>query len=205
MGFFDALLGRLRPAAPDLDALFALPGAAVGIEAATGRRPTGGAAVAFKPATGASFAAAEQELDELLELSAQRSGSQIDQQADRYGYRWITVRDPDVEDLVGTVHLVNRTLTDRGFGPRLLCSVFAFDTPEGEHRSAGHEQAPSGHAGPVYLVYLYKRGTFYPFAPRGHDRRDGEVELRLRGLLADELPVEDDLSRWWPVWGVPVR
>ncbi|MGV9899216.1 PspA-associated protein PspAB, partial [Streptomyces tendae] len=26
---------------------------------------------------------------------------------------------------------------------------------------------------------------------------------RIRAALADELPVEDDLGRWFPVWGAP--
>jgi hypothetical protein len=55
----------------------------------------------------------------------------------------------------------------------------------------------------AYLVYLYKRGTFYPFIPTAPERRDTERELRLRGMLEGELPVENDLSRWFPIWGVP--
>src|SRR5665811_2005117 len=46
-----------------------------------------------------------------------------------------------------------------------------------------------------FLVYLYKRGTFYPFAPLDGERRDNELELRLRGVLAADLPTgEDTLS-----------
>jgi hypothetical protein len=52
-------------------------------------------------------------------------------------------------------------------------------------------------------VYLYKRGTFYPFAPAGGQKRDTELELRLRGMLEGELPVESDLGRWFPIWDAP--
>jgi hypothetical protein len=52
-------------------------------------------------------------------------------------------------------------------------------------------------------VYLYKRGTFYPFAPQPGERRDNALELQIRGVLADDLKVEADLSRWFPVWGAP--
>ena len=57
---------------------------------------------------------------------------------------------------------------------------------------------------PVYLVYLAKQGTFYPFAPTGNEQRDTELELRLKSVLADDLPVEPDLSRWFPIWDLPV-
>ena len=56
---------------------------------------------------------------------------------------------------------------------------------------------------PLFLVYLAKQGTFYPFAPTGNEQRDTELELRLRGMLADDLPVEPDLSRWFPIWDLP--
>lgn len=192
MRFLDALLGRSQPKASQLDALFALPPAAVGIEAGTGLRPAGAAAVAFKPVSGPGFDAANREVRELLALSAEQSASELGEAEDRHGYRWVTVRDPDLEDLVATVHVINRVLTDHGFGPRLLCSVFAFAPPEGDDRL-------------LYLIYLYKRGTFYPFAPRAGERRDNELELQLRGVLAEDLPLEQDLSRWFPLWDVPVR
>ena len=53
-------------------------------------------------------------------------------------------------------------------------------------------------------MYLAKQGTFYPFAPTGHEQRDTELELRLKGVLADDLPVEPDLSRWFPIWDLPI-
>ncbi len=55
----------------------------------------------------------------------------------------------------------------------------------------------------VGLVYLYGRGTFYPFAPTDGRRRDSLLELRVRDALAGELPVEPDVQRWLAVWGAP--
>jgi hypothetical protein len=55
----------------------------------------------------------------------------------------------------------------------------------------------------VGLVYLYKRGTFYPFAPIGPDQRDTAFELQLRAALGADLRVEPELQRWFPVWGAP--
>jgi hypothetical protein len=185
----DVLLGRDRPKQSRLDQLFALPGAAVSLDAALGFRPCGRAAVAFRPASGQSFMAADKELGQLLALSVKESGSQVQTEDDRYGYRWVTVSDPDLEDLIGSMHVVNSTLEDHGFGPQLLCSVFGFADGDGAR---------------LALVYLYKRGTFYPFAPIVGERRNSQLELRVRGSLKDELPIESDLSRWFALWGVPV-
>jgi hypothetical protein len=52
-------------------------------------------------------------------------------------------------------------------------------------------------------VYLYKRGTFYPFAPLGAERRDNALELQVRGAVGADLKIEADLGRWFPVWGAP--
>jgi hypothetical protein len=190
--FLDSLLGRTKPKAPDLDTMFAVPSAAVTLEAAAGLLPSGQAAVAYKPASGAAFATTGQELRELLQLSGEQAGSRIRAHDDRYGYRWVVVEDPDLEDVVGSVHLVNRSLEDAGFGSQLLCSVFGFGVPADVARAC-------------HLVYLYKRGTFYPFAPRPNERRDNELELQVRGALDVELPLEADLSRWFPLWGLPLE
>ena len=53
------------------------------------------------------------------------------------------------------------------------------------------------------MVYLYKQGTFYPFAPTGPQQRDNLLEISVRDTLAEELPMEQDLSRWLAVWEAP--
>ena len=90
--------------------------------------------------------------------------------------------------LVTDLHAVNSSLEQGGFGPQLLCTLVGFRDPAGRR---------------VGLVYLYKRGTFYPFAPLGGERRDSALEMQVRGALGDDLKVEPDLGRWFPVWGVP--
>jgi hypothetical protein len=57
----------------------------------------------------------------------------------------------------------------------------------------------------VYWIYNYKRGAFYPFAPAGGgEQRDNERELVLKAQLGKELPVEEELARWFPLWGIPI-
>jgi hypothetical protein len=31
------------------------------------------------------------------------------------------------------------------------------------------------------------------------------LELRIRTMLGSDLPVESDLSRWFPMWDLPVK
>ena len=189
MRFLDALLGRSKPKQAKLDALFGVTGAAISLEAAAGMRPTGQAAVCFHPASGQGFEAASAELKELLELAVAEAGSKLEVTDDRYGYRWVVLSDPDLEDLVTGVHLVNTTLQEHGYGPQLLCSVFAFVDDAGQR---------------CHLVYLFKRGTFYPFAPQDGERRDNELELRVKATLGGDLPVEPELGRWFALWGIPL-
>jgi len=54
----------------------------------------------------------------------------------------------------------------------------------------------------TYLVYLYKRGTFYPFVPLPvAEKRDSDRERLLKVTLAQDLSMEPDLERWFPLWG----
>ncbi|MQA85218.1 MAG: hypothetical protein GEV03_11490 [Streptosporangiales bacterium] len=187
MGFFDALLGRSKPAKPDLDQLFALPSAAVTLQAAMAFAPTGLGSVCFRAAEGRAFADTQNEVQALLDAD---QGPKVELSTDSYGYTWLLARhDPEeLAGLVTDIHAVNSSLENAGFGPSLLCSLVGFTDGSG-HRLA--------------LVYLYKRGTFYPFAPLPGERRDNALELQVRGTLANDMRIEPELDRWFPVWGAP--
>jgi hypothetical protein len=131
---------------------------------------------------------------------------------DKFGYRWIIVEAGTVDDLATRVHMVHSSLQDAGWSTQLLCSVFGF-APGPAQGSDGTDDmgAPDASGAssdtitqPLYLVYLAKQGTFYPFAPTGAEQRDNELELRLKGMLAEDLPIEPDLSRWFPMWDLPI-
>ena len=192
MGLLDILLGRTKPVLPDLDQLFALPSAAVTLEAAAGFTPTGTGAVCFATVEGGAFEQTHREVQALLDADADRDGPPVELSQDEYGYSWlVSRRSPgQLSELVNDLHAVNSSMEVNGFGPQLLCSLAGFQS-EGGRRLA--------------LVYLYKRGTFYPFAPLpgGGQRRDNALELQVKAALADDLRMEQDLSRWFPVWGAP--
>jgi hypothetical protein len=192
VGFLDALFGRTKPVKPDLDQLFGIPSAALTLEAATTFRPTGLGSVCFAAVEGAAFTEVERQVRALLDADTERGGVPVEASQDSYGYSWLLARhtSDELPDLVNDLHAVNSELEANGFGPQLLCSIVSFRNDSGQ--SLG-------------LVYLYKRGTFYPFAPmpRGGEKRNSPLELQMKGLLANDLRLEQDLSRWFPVWGAP--
>jgi hypothetical protein len=196
VGFLDSLLGRSKQAKPDLDQLFGLPSAGVTLEAALGYRCTGTGSVAFRAPEGRAFADVQADVQALLDAG---QGPKVDVEVDSFGYTWLVCRTepPDLAGLVTDLHAVNTTLQDAGFGSTLLCSLASFTDGT---RTFG-------------LVYLYKRGTFYPFAPAvgtgatlegdTPQRRDNLLEMQLRDLLKDDLRFEPELTRWFAVWGAP--
>ncbi|MFC3576481.1 hypothetical protein ACFOZ0_24985 [Streptomyces yaanensis] len=192
MGLLDILLGRTKPVTPDLDQLFALPSAAVTLEAAAGFTPTGNGAVCFATVEGGAFTQTNREVQALLDADTDRTGPPVELRRDDYGYSWlVSRRAPDqLTSLVNDLHAVNSAMEVNGFGPQLLCSMAGFQD-EGGRR--------------LGLVYLYKRGTFYPFAPLAGqgERRDNALELQIKAALADDLRIEQDLGRWFPIWGAP--
>ncbi|MGA5421671.1 PspA-associated protein PspAB [Streptomyces lavendulocolor] len=190
MGLWDVLLGRTKPVPPDLDQLFALPSAAITLQAAVNFTPTGTGSVCFAAIEGGAFARVQQEVRALLAADSARGSAPVEFSRDTYGYSWLLSRRPpdDLPALVGDLHAVNTSLKDSGFGPHLLCSLVAFQDAE---------------LCPLALVYLYKRGTFYPFAPLPGNKRDNPLELQVKAVLKDDLRIEEDLSRWFPLWGAP--
>ncbi len=192
MGLFDSLLGRTKPPQADLDVLFAVPQAVISMQA-EGFVPTGSGSVCFRDMEGQADDAVMADAEKIITSSP---GSTVTRSDDRFGFHWLTVTrtDLDVSGLVTDLHAVNSSLADAGFGSALLCSTIVFATPTGS--SLG-------------LVYLYKRGTFYPFAPTspstpgGGERRDNSLELQVRGVVGSDVPVEPDLSKWLAIWGAP--
>ena len=189
MGFLDALFGGQRKLkAPAPDRLFAMTTAHVTLETEVGLQHRQRAGIVFQPIATGDFREILQETEELLSGSAQDTGTEIESHDDKFGYRWLILRDPDFEDLVVSLNTVSTQLQGGGYGDRLLCCVFAFEQ--------------SG--GPIYFIYNFKRGTFYPFVTRGEETRDTEAELRLMAQLRSELPLEEEIGRRLPLWDIPL-
>ncbi len=188
MGIRDVLFGRKKLSEPGDDRLFALTTAAVTLQVDLGLKTAGVGAISFKPQSSGEFRSAFDDIDKLVAAVAQSSGSTIERQTDDYGYDWVIIHDPDLEDIVSSVHGISSGLTEQGFGPQLLAAAFKFE----------------GGELPVYWIYGFKRGAFWPFVPCGDQQRDNAKELELKAKLDQELPIEQDLTRWLALFGAPV-
>ena len=148
------------------------------------------AGVVFQPIATADFKQIVDETEELLAGTAEETGTKVETHDDEYGYRWLILRDDDPDDLVVAMNTVSVELQGAGYGDRLLAAAFAYADEGGK---------------PIYFIYNFKRGAYYPFVPApGTQARDTEHELRIKAQLARELPWEEDLARWFPLWDIPL-
>jgi hypothetical protein len=191
VGFTDVLFGRKKLKSPAGERLFALSTARVTLDAELDLKTAGAGGIVFKPLSAGEFVRAENELQAVLDGVAGEYGSRLERKSDDFGYEWIVVRDADLEDQVTTVHAVAQGLQEAGFGSQLLAAAFKFEPKFGD--------------GPdVYWIYGFKRGAFWPFVPKGEKERDNAEELELKAKLENELPVEQDLSRWFGLFDAPL-
>jgi PspAB-like protein len=196
VGFLDALIGgRRKLKGPAPDRLFAMSTAYVTLQTGLDITPAGSAGIVFQPLATADFQSIVKETEELVRGAAADSGTKVETADDEFGFRWIVLRDPDFEDLVVALNTVSGELQGGGYGERLLACVFPFE------EKAGGE----GKAKRLYFIYNFKRGAFYPFVPApGEKARDTERELRLKAQVGADLPFEQETTRWFPLWEIPL-
>ena len=190
MGFLDILRGKRELKQPAPDRLFAMSTAYVKMEMELSLKSAGQAAIVFQPLATADFETIVRDMEEVVQGTGSDAGTTVTSSDDEYDYRWMILADPDFEDLVVGVNAVSGALQGGGYGDRLLAAVFAFRDAQDK---------------PVYWIYNYKRGAFYPFVPAGGEQqRDSERELRLQAQIGADLPVEAQLERWFPLWDIPI-
>jgi PspA associated protein B len=204
VGLRDMLTGRHTVKGPAPDRLFAIATAYVTLQAEHGIEPAGAAAIVFQALATSEFESTLRETEEVVRATCGESGTTVSSETDSYGYRWTVLRNPagaaSVEDLAVGINAVSSSIETAGHGERLLCAVFAFT-----QASAGGAQQPR-----IYFIYNYKRGYWYPFAPAGArdsdqaEQRSTERELQLKAQIASELPIEPEIERWFPLWGIPI-
>lgn len=190
MGLLDGLRSALGMGAEasatrdaDPDDLFGMSTAYLTMEADLGYDPANAAALCFSGVDSTDFADAVEEVKAILHAGEVETGTKARFVDDSHGYQWVVLSDSDFEDLVTSVHFAADTLIERGYGSRLLAALFGFEK-----------------GGPVYWVYSFRRGAYYPFAPRPGNERDSTVEFKLESVLDGELTVESEKEYWYPLW-----
>ena len=189
MGLLDAFLGRKKLPRSETSKLGAISTAELTIRTELDAEPTGQVGLVVSSVAASRFVEVRDEVTKMLELAGKDLGSAIDVSEDRYRYTWMVVSDPDFPDLVAAAQVASQTIVEAGFRDQLLCSVFPFRTSPGAV---------------FHLVYAFKRGSFYAFAPRTGQDRDLALELRIHAVLDRELPLERELEYRYPLWGIPL-
>ena len=196
MSLRDILTGRHEVKGPAPDRLFAITTAYITLQTEHQIEPAGKAAIVFQALATSEFEATLHEMEEVVTATGGESGTKVATQDDSYGYRWMVLSNPEgatsVEDLAVGINAVSGSIETAGHGDRLLCAVFAF-TDARKRR--------------VYFIYNYKRGFWYPFVPEGAasaNQRSTERELQLKAQMSSDLPIEPELERWFPLWGIPI-
>ena len=195
MSLRDILTGRHQVKGPAPDRLFAISTAYVALESEHQIEPVGTAAIVFQALATSEFEATLRDMEEVVRATGGDSGTRVSTEDDSYGYRWMVLRNPEnapsVEDLAVGINAVSSSIETAGHGERLLCAVFAFQDSQKRR---------------IYFIYNYKRGYWYPFVPDPGDAqaRLTERELQLRAQMSSELPLEPEIERWFPLWGIPI-
>ena len=191
----DAVLGKSALPKAKSEKLFAMSTASITLESNLGLKPSGSAGICFKPIGASAYESARKEIQELLEYSSKETETEFRLEKDEFNFLWAIFKDPDLEDLVANIHLVSETLEEHGFGGQLLCAIYRFDSEP--------EAGNSGRGKTVYWIYNFKQGTYYPFIPLSGKQRDSPFEFRLRAEMEREMPIEENVEKWYPLWGIP--
>jgi hypothetical protein len=195
VGLRDILTGRHQVAGPAPDRLFAIATAYVTLQSEHQIDPAGSAAIVFQALATSEFESTLRDTEEVVKATCGDSGTTVATEDDSYGYRWMILRNaagtPSVEDLAVGINAVSSSIESAGHGERLLAAVFAFTDAQKRR---------------VYFIYNYKRGFWYPFVPdpQNPQQRLTERELQIKAQMESELPMEPELERWFPLWGIPI-
>jgi hypothetical protein len=205
VGLRDILTGRHQVKGPAPDRLFAITTAYVTLQAEHQIDPVGTAAIVFQALATSEFETTLREMEDVVRATGGESATSVSTEDDSYGYRWMILRSPEgapsVEDLAVGINAVSGSIETAGHGERLLCAVFAFVDANNKR---------------IYFIYNYKRGFWYPFVPESvpahagpgdeaaAEQRSTERELQIKAQMSSELPIEPELERWFPLWGIPI-
>ena len=189
MALRDVLFGRKKLSEPQDDRLFALTTAAVTLETELGLTTAGAAAVTFKPQSSGRVPQRVRRRRQADRGSAQQCGSQVERKTDEYGFDWMIVHDPDLEDLVATAAHA-RGGADRA-GLRLTAARGG--VPVQGRRASG-----------LLDLRLQARRVLAVRPDSADQKRDNATELELKAKLEKELPVEQDLTRWLALFDAPI-
>lgn len=193
--FIDSI-GDSRKTNSDSDAIFALSSSYISLESKLNLINTGRCGICIKKTDAeVSFNELKLSIENLLEASKKTDiklsyGISIDEYHDLL---WLVIDVTSIEDSVACVTVVSEILEQKGPMILLESAVFEFGKKGSEHQ-------------PYYLIYDYELNKFYPFIPiisRQKARNNREEMNMMKAVSDDNLPIEEDESKWDPIWHLP--
>jgi PspA associated protein B len=174
----------------DSDTISFLSSAYIALKTQLDLKSTGRSAICIKKIELGPFSEMKEEIENFLDASKADFELTYRTIVDPYEYLWIIIMTKTLEDNVAAIASIGDTIEERGFSDKLLASIFDFN--DGSTAN--------------YLIYNYKLDKFYPFVPINEQekRRDHDKELKIMSAVGDELPVEKNMSNWYPIWNIPI-
>jgi hypothetical protein len=193
--FIDSI-GDNRKTNSDSDAIFTLSSSYISLESKLNLINTGRCGICIKKTDAeVSFNELKLSIENLLEASKKTDlklsyGVSINEYDDLL---WLVIDVRSIEDSVACITVVSEILEQNGPMIMLESAVFEFGKKGNEHQ-------------PYYLIYDYELNKFYPFVPiisRQKARNSREEVNMMRAVSDDNLPIEEDESKWDPIWHLP--
>jgi hypothetical protein len=148
--FFGKFIKKKYNSKTDSDVLFSLSSAYLTIESKMGLKNSGRCALSLKSISGMYFNEMKDDIKRFLDISKTDFELTYRTVIDSYGYLWVILEGKKMEDLLAGISAVGDTVDEKGFSDQLLAAIFEFTDDRNRKE---------------YLIYNYKRNTFYPFVP----------------------------------------
>jgi hypothetical protein len=189
--FFGKFIKKKYNSKTDSDVLFSLSSAYLTIESKMDLKNSGRCALSLKSISGMYFNEMKDDIKRFLDISKTDFELTYRTVIDSYGYLWVILEGKKMEDLLAGISAVGDTVDEKGFSDQLLAAIFEFTDDRNRKE---------------YLIYNYKRNTFYPFVPldNGKKSRDTEEEMKIMATIGDQVPLERDMTLWYPLWDLPL-
>jgi hypothetical protein len=191
LNFFGKFIKKKYNSKTDSDVLFSLSSAYLTIESKMGLKNSGRCALSVKNISGMYFNEMKDDIKRFLDISKTDFELSYRTLTDSYGYLWIILEGKRMEDLLAGISAVGDTVDEKGFSNQLLVAIFEFTNDRNKKQ---------------YLIYNYKRNSFYPFVPLDsiQKSRNTEEEMKMMATIVDEVPLERDMTLWYPLWDLPL-
>jgi hypothetical protein len=193
VSFFRRLretIGIDMKAKTDSDAVSSLSSAYIALKTKLNLRSSGRSAICIKKVDHERFNEMKEEIERFLDASQIAFELTYRTIVDPYNYLWIILVGKTLEDIVAAIMSISDMVEQKGFSDRLLASVFNFDDGGFTH----------------YLIYSYRLDKFYPFVPISEQKktRNHSEELKIMSAMGNEVPFEKEMSKWYPIWNIPI-